>query len=204
MSSRWSEAWAEARSRLRRHGSTAWPRAGQDVHGEATFCAALVAPPRSRPRRRLRHRPGVASGSPSSATTAPAWTSTVDARRGRGRGRRSCLGGGRPRRRSTCSPPGSSRSTSSWPPGNVVPLVAAGQLSRRSSPGWPRTSPTAVCWSPASGSTGHTCPAAGLLALADYDAWCAAAGLTLVRRLATGRLTSTTAVVTQWHPRASQ
>jgi len=31
----------------------------------------------------------------------------------------------------------------------------------------------------------HLPPAAGLVALADYDAWCAAAGLRLVRRLAT-------------------
>jgi SAM-dependent methyltransferase len=69
--------------------------------------------------------------------------------------------------------------------GNVVPLVARGAE--------PRVMARLAAHLGAGGllvagfglDRAHLPPAAGLVSLADYDVWCEAAGLTLVRRLAT-------------------
>jgi SAM-dependent methyltransferase len=69
--------------------------------------------------------------------------------------------------------------------GNVVPLVAAGteptvveRLAAHLRPGGLLVAGFGL-------DRAHLPPAAGLLDLTDYDAWCATAGLKLVRRLAT-------------------
>jgi SAM-dependent methyltransferase len=69
--------------------------------------------------------------------------------------------------------------------GNVVPLVAAGTEGRVVARLAAHLAGTGLLVSGFGLDRAHLPPAAGLLLLDDYDAWCSAAGLTLLHRLAT-------------------
>ncbi|MGZ4633111.1 MAG: class I SAM-dependent DNA methyltransferase [Actinomycetes bacterium] len=69
--------------------------------------------------------------------------------------------------------------------GNVVPLVAEGTEPRVVARLAAHLAPGGLLVAGFGLDRAHLPPAAVVLTLADYDAWCAAAGLTLERRLAT-------------------
>ena len=187
------------------HASTAWPPDGHDVHGEAALCATLVAPGGSRPRRGLRHRSGGDPARGARLRLRRRRPRRVDARRGPVSCTAAHLGGGRPRRRRPARRRAASRSTSSWrratscrswPPAAEPQVVA--RLAAHLADGGLLVAGFGL-------DRAHLPPAAGLVSLDDYDAWCAAAGLRLVRRFATWAGDD---VRRRWlrseHPRASQ
>jgi 2-polyprenyl-3-methyl-5-hydroxy-6-metoxy-1,4-benzoquinol methylase len=69
--------------------------------------------------------------------------------------------------------------------GNVVPLVAPGAEPRVVARLAAHLADSGLLVAGFGLDRSHLPPAAGLLTLEDYDAWCSAAGLSLVRRLAT-------------------
>ena len=69
--------------------------------------------------------------------------------------------------------------------GNVVPLVAEGTEPRVVARLAAHMAPGCLLVAGFGLDRAHLPPAAAVLTLTDYDAWCAAAGLTLERRLAT-------------------
>jgi predicted TPR repeat methyltransferase len=69
--------------------------------------------------------------------------------------------------------------------GNVVPLVTAGTEARVVARLAAHVGDGGLLVTGFGLDRSHLPPAAGLVALEDYDTWCEAAGLTLVRRLAT-------------------
>ena len=184
MSSRWSAAMGrgDAAGYAARFDRLA--AAGQDVHGEASFCASLVAPPArvldagcgtGRVAIRLAELgydcAGVdldASMLAEARTRAPrlSWVAAD-------LGDLDLLAAGhRPFDLVVAA-------------GNVVPLVAPGAEPRVMARLAAHLGEGGLLVAGFGLDQAHLPPAAGLVTLADYDAWCSAVGLALVRRFAT-------------------
>jgi predicted TPR repeat methyltransferase len=182
MTSRWSEATGDAEGYAARFDKLAAD--GQDVHGEATLCATLVAPGS-----RILDA-GCGTGRVAIRLAELGFdcvgVDLDESMLAQARSRAPQL----PWQRADLAEldllaAGQQPFDLVVAAGNVVPLVAAGSEPRvvlRLAAHLTETGLLAVGFGL---DRAHLPPAAGLINLDDYDGWCAAAGLQLVRRFAT-------------------